>query len=321
MKTAACSNEPQSMHGTLLVIAGPTGVGKTELSLSLAERLGSPIINADSRQLYREIPIGTAAPTPAELARVQHYFVGTHSVTEDYNAGQYERDALSLLEQLFLTHDTIVLTGGSMLYIDAVCRGFDDIPQASSALRQQVQEQYRAQGIGWLQTEVERLDPDYYAIVDQQNPQRLLHALEVTLAAGKPYSAYRTGAKKTRSFRIIKVLLTRDRSELYARIDKRVDSMLAQGMEEEARRVYPLRACNALHTVGYNELFSYFDGSISREEAIRLIKQNSRHYAKRQLTWYRSADDIHPFDLSQDTPEHILTNILALTQQQNTPLS
>ena len=281
---------------TLLVIVGPTGVGKTEFVLRLAERIGCPIVNADSRQIYKEIPIGTAAPTAAEQARVPHYFVGTRSVMEDYSAGQYERDCLALLDELRqrpnATEPFAILTGGSMMYIDAVCKGLDDIPSVSAEIRAEVQQAYRDGGLTWLQAEVARIDPAYWSVVDQQNPQRLMHCVEVTRAAGKPYSLFRqkdqTGARAERPFKIEKIGLERPREELYERINRRVDAMMAAGLEEEARRVYPMREHNSLQTVGYRELFDYFDGKISREEALRLIKQNSRHYAKRQMTWFRA---------------------------------
>lgn len=299
---ALCSDIPS--HGaeqrpTLLVLTGPTGVGKTELGLRLAEYLHTPVINADSRQIYREIPIGTAAPTAEEQQRVRHYFVGTHSLTEDYNAGQYERDVLDLTGELFRTHRTLLLTGGSMLYIDAVCKGLDDIPAATPALRKAIAEDYRTRGLGWLQDEVRQADPDYWAEVDQQNPQRLLHCLEVCRTTGGTFSSYRRQAQAERPFRIIKIGLTRERSSLYGRINRRVEQMMEAGLEEEARRVYPLRRHNSLQTVGYRELFAYFDGTCSREEAVALIQQNSRHYAKRQLTWYRRDGDMHWFPLDE----------------------
>lgn len=292
------------MH-KLLVIVGPTGVGKTAYVLRLAEQYGCPIVSADSRQIYKEIPIGTAAPTAEEQARVPHYFVGTRSVTEDYSAGQYERDCMEVLNQLMTAHEQAslpddrpfaILTGGSMMYVDAVCKGFDDIPSVSAEIRDAVRQGYKDGGLAWLQAEVQRADPDYWATVDQQNPQRLMHCLEVTRAAGKPYSSFRrkeqSGATVARPFLIEKIGLQRSREELYDRINRRVDQMLAAGLEDEARRVYPLRHHNSLQTVGYRELFDYFDGKTDREEAIRLIKQNSRHYAKRQMTWFRANPDI-----------------------------
>ncbi len=291
---------------TLLVLLGPTGVGKTNLSIELAEHLGSPIISCDSRQVYRELPIGTAAPTADEQARVQHYFIGTHSITDSYNAGQYEADALALLEQLFVKHDTLLMVGGSMLYIDAVCRGLDDIPHVSPATRQQVQSDYAAGGIEALQAELQTRDPAYFAEVDKQNPQRLMHAIEICRETGKPFSSFRTGEKKQRPFRIIKVGLNRDRAELYERINLRVEQMLETGLEAEARAVYPHKHLNSLNTVGYKELFPYFDGEYSRDEAVRLIKQDSRHYAKRQLTWFNRDAEIHWFNPAQTTVEQIL---------------
>ncbi len=291
---------------TLMVLLGPTGVGKTDLSLSLAEHLGSPIISCDSRQVYRELPIGTAAPTADEQARVQHYFIGTHSITDSYNAGQYESDALALLEQLFKEHDTLLMVGGSMLYIDAVCRGLDDIPHVSPATRQQVQSDYAAGGIEALQAELQALDPAYFAEVDKQNPQRLMHAIEICRETGKPFSSFRTGEKKQRPFRIIKVGLNRNRAELYERINLRVEQMLEAGLEAEARAVYAHKHLNSLNTVGYKELFPYFDGEYSRDEAVRLIKQDSRHYAKRQLTWFNRDTEIHWFNPEQTTVEQIL---------------
>lgn len=282
----------------VLVITGPTGVGKTELTLRVAETFGCPIVSADSRQIYREIPIGTAAPTVEELARVPHYFIGTKSVTEEYSAGMYERDCLELLsvlsrQQSDSSRPFAILTGGSMLYIDAVCKGFDDIPAVKPEVREAVRNGYAEQGLAWLQTETERLDKAYWEVVDRQNPQRLMHCLEVTLSAGKPYSVFRKQAQTKRDFAIVKVALERPREELYERINNRVEAMLAAGLEAEARAVYPLRHLNSLQTVGYRELFDYFDGKTSREEAIRLIKQNSRHYAKRQMTWFRADKTIH----------------------------
>ena len=296
--------------GTLLVITGPTGVGKTELTLRLAERFGCPIVSADSRQIYKEIPIGTAAPTADELVRVKHYFVGTKSVTEDYSAGQYERECLSLLRDIGERGERApfaILTGGSMLYIDAVCKGFDDIPSVREEVRKAVREGYKTGGLEWLQAEVERLDKDYWEQVDRQNPQRLMHCLEVTLSAGKPYSSFRKMAQEKREFEIVKVALERPREVLYDRINKRVDAMLEAGLEEEARRVYPLRDYNSLQTVGYREMFDYFDGKTTREEAIRLIKQNSRHYAKRQMTWFRADKTIHWLDAEKDYEEQMDT--------------
>ena len=278
---------------TLLLILGPTGVGKTELSLRVAEHLGCPIVSCDSRQVFREIPIGTAAPTAAEQARVKHYFIGTRSITEDYNAGQYERDAIALLDDLFKQHDVVVMTGGSMLYADAVCNGLDDLPSVPFSIRASVKREYEKWGLSWLQSEVQRLDPAYWEEVDRQNPARLAHCVELSLTTGKPYSSLLTKAsgirskESERSFRIVKIGLERPRAELYARINERVKQMIADGLLDEAKRVYPQRRLTSLQTVGYKELFAYFDGEYDLNRAIELIQQNTRHYAKRQLTWFR----------------------------------
>ncbi|MBQ9340691.1 MAG: tRNA (adenosine(37)-N6)-dimethylallyltransferase MiaA [Paludibacteraceae bacterium] len=287
------------MKKTLIVLCGATGVGKTELSISLAKYIGSPILNADSRQIYRELPIGTAAPTAQEQALVPHYFVGTKSVRDPYNAGMYERDAIALLDELFHSHDALVMAGGAMMYIDAVCQGLDNIPQTPAELRNRITQQYQELGLYWLQEEVKQYDPGYFAtMADNRNPQRLIHALEVSMAAGQPYSSFRTATHKQRPFNIIKLELTRPREELYDRINRRVDMMLQDGLEDEAHRVYHLRHLNSLQTVGYKEMFDYFDGTINLNEATRLIKQNSRHYAKRQMTWFRRDNDICRIDLS-----------------------
>ena len=290
---------------TLVLIQGPTGVGKTELALRVAEHLGCPIINCDSRQIYREIPVGTAAPTAAEQARVRHYFVGTHSVDEDYSAGQYERDVLSLLDSVFKEHDVAILTGGSMLYADAVCKGLDDLPSVSPEVRDCVSHGFEQGGLAWLQDEVQRLDPDYWQIVDRQNPARLRHCIELSIVAGKPYSSLRTNNSKERPFRIVKVGLDRPRAELYARVNERVRQMMADGFLEEAKAVYAKRKLNSLQTVGYKELFGYLDGDYDLERAIELIQQNTRHYAKRQLTWLRRDKDIHWLDARDEYEKNI----------------
>lgn len=293
---------------TLLLIVGPTGVGKTELSLRVAEHFGCPILNCDSRQIYRGIPIGTAAPTEAEQARVKHYFVATRELEEDYNAGQYERDALALLEELFATHEVVVMTGGSMLYADAVCNGLDDLPNVPTEIRAEVMAKGRmanGEGLKWLQAEVQRLDPDYWQEVDQQNPARLAHCVELCMTTGKAYSSLRTNTRKERPFRIIKIGLERPRAELYARIDRRVVQMVKEGLIEEARSVYPKRRLNSLQTVGYRELFAHFDGEYDLNRAIELIQQNTRHYAKRQMTWFRRDKDIHWLNANDDYEKNI----------------
>ncbi len=290
---------------TLVVILGPTGVGKTELSLRLAEEYGCPIVSADSRQIYSDLPIGTAAPSPEEQARVKHYFIGCKQLTETYNAGQYTRDCRALLNQLFLTHERVVMVGGSMMYIDAVCKGLDDIPDIPQSIRQQVREQYAESGLEWLQAEVERLDPEYWNEVDRQNPQRLMHCLEVCHASGKPYSNFRVSGVGNRvaenDFDIEYRMVERPRAELYERINLRVHKMIEAGLLNEARTALEkvgamengvlkdeIELPNSLNTVGYKELLPYFKGEYTLNRAIELIQQNSRHYAKRQMTWWRS---------------------------------
>ncbi len=285
---------------TLLLILGPTGVGKTELSLRVAEHLQSPILSCDSRQIYRAIPIGTAAPTADELARVRHYFIGTHALEQTYNAGQYEHDALELMEKLFQSHDTLVMTGGSMLYADAVCNGLDDLKTV-----ERTTVNLREKGLEWLQSEVQRLDPDYWERVDRNNPARLAHCVEICYATGKPYSSLLTHTVKERPFRIVKIGLERPREELYDRINRRVNRMIADGLEQEARAVYPLRKLNSLQTVGYRELFAYFDGEYDLARAIELIQQNSRHYAKRQMTWFRRDKTIHWLNANEPYEKNI----------------
>lgn len=282
---------------TLIVVIGPTGVGKTELSLQLAEEYGCPIVNADSRQIYRDLPIGTAAPTAEEQARVKHYFVGCKELTETYNAGQYARDCKALLETLFNQYDTVVMAGGSMMYIDAVCKGLDDIPDVPDEVRCTLREEYAEKGLLWLQTEVQRLDPAYWAEVDQQNPQRLMHCLEICRVSGKPFSAFRKNRELTpeeRGFDVEYRLVERPREELYQRINLRVHKMIEAGLLEEARNAFQKTGVrdgrelpNSLNTVGYKELLPYFKGEYPLERAIELIQQNSRHYAKRQMTWWR----------------------------------
>ena len=297
---------------TLVLILGPTGVGKTELSLRVAEHYGCPILNCDSRQVFKSIPIGTAAPTEAEQARVKHYFIATRALEEDYNAGQYERDALRVLDDLFRTHEVVVMTGGSMLYADAVCYGLDELPAVPAAIRRSVQESYEKHGLTWLQAEVQRLDPNYWEEVDQQNPARLAHCVELSLTTGKPYSSLRTNTRVQRPFRIVKVALERPREELYDRINRRVLQMIEEGLVEEARSVYPKRHLNSLQTVGYRELFACFDGEYDLNKAIELIQQNTRHYAKRQMTWFRRDEDIHWLKANDDYEKniHIIDHLL-----------
>ena len=285
---------------TLIVLIGPTGVGKTELSLRLAEAFRTCILSADSRQLYADLPIGTAAPTPEQLARVKHYFVGTLRLTDYYSAAQYEADALRLLGELFATHSTVVLTGGSMMYVDAVCKGIDDIPTVDADTRQLLLQKYETEGLDRLCAELRLRDPEYYRVVDLKNPKRVIHALEICYMTGRTYTSFRTRTAKERPFRILKVGLTRDREELYDRINRRVDQMMDDGLLDEARRVYPLRACNSLNTVGYKELFKYIDGEWTLPFAVEKIKQNSRIYSRKQMTWFKRDADIRWFHPDQE---------------------
>ena len=285
---------------TLIVLIGPTGVGKTELSLRLAETFRTCILSADSRQLYADLPIGTAAPTPEQLARVKHYFVGTLRLTDYYSAAQYEADALRLLGELFATHSTVVLTGGSMMYVDAVCKGIDDIPTVDADTRQLLLQKYETEGLERLCAELRLRDPEYYRVVDLKNPKRVIHALEICYMTGRTYTSFRTRTAKERPFRILKVGLTRDREELYDRINRRVDQMMDDGLLDEARRVYPLRACNSLNTVGYKELFKYIDGEWTLPFAVEKIKQNSRIYSRKQMTWFKRDADIRWFHPDQE---------------------
>ena len=283
------------MKPVLVVLLGPTGVGKTELSLSLAEFLHTPIVNADSRQLYRDIPIGTAAPTPQELQRVKHYFVGTLELTDYYSAAQYEADALSLLKTLYQQTPYALMSGGSMMYLDAVCKGIDDIPTVDKDTRKTMLEKYESEGLERLCQELKLLDPDYYDIVDRKNPKRVIHALEICYMTGKTYTSFRTRQPKERPFDILKIGLRREREELYERINRRVDDMIAHGLIDEARRVLPFRHTNALNTVGYKEMFNYLDGTWTLETAVEKIKQNTRIYSRKQMTWFRRDDSIRWF--------------------------
>lgn len=271
----------------LIVITGPTGVGKTATAIAVAQALHCDIINADSRQVYRGIPIATAAPTAEELAQVPHHFVACKELDESYNAWQYEQDVLSLLPSLWSRADHVVMCGGSMMYVDAVCNGIDDMPDVQPQVRQAVKRQLAEQGLASLVAELQRLDPAYAAIVDPKNPARVCHAVELCRQTGVPYSTLRTGQRKSRPFEIVKVGLTLERHQLYERINRRVDAMISSGLEAEARRVLALRHLQSLHTVGLREMFAYLDGTIDRATAIARIKRNTRVYAKKQLTWFR----------------------------------
>lgn len=283
-----------------MVIAGPTAVGKTDTCLKIAKIFQTEIISSDSRQFYREPLIGTAKPSEAELATVPHHFINTLSIHDEYDVKKFEKDTLNLLHDLFQKHDLVLMTGGSGLYIDAVCYGFDDIPDIDPSIRMTLNSDYEKMGIGFLQKELEKYDPDYFRMVDTNNPQRLIRALEVYRGTGKPFSSFRKKKVNVRDFNIIKIGLEREREELYQRIDQRMDLMISQGLFEEAESFLPYRDLNALQTVGYTEIFGYLQGDYDKEEAVRLLKRNSRRYAKRQLTWFKRYPDIkwfHPSDI------------------------
>lgn len=284
---------------TLIVVIGPTGVGKTDLSIEIAEHYGCPIISADSRQIYRDIKIGTAAPTAEQLSRVKHYFVHTLGLDEYYSAAQYETDVLQLLDTLFLTHDTVVMTGGSMMYIDAVTKGIDDIPTISDEVRNELKYRLETEGLDVLCAELERLDPEYYNIVDRKNHKRVVHALEICYQTGGTYTSLRTNTRKERPFRIVKIGLRREREELFSRINQRVDQMMADGLMDEAERVYSLRHLNSLNTVGYKELFHVIAGEWELGMAIERIKKNTRVYAKKQMLWFSKDPQIMWFDANE----------------------
>lgn len=283
---------------TLYVLLGPTAVGKTELALQIAEKLGSPILNCDSRQIYRGMEIGTAAPT-AEQQRVKHYFVGTHDIGSYYSAAQYEQDVLSLMERLKSSHRSLLLTGGSMMYLDAVCNGIDDIPSVDAEVRETLRERLTNGGIDEMRNELRLLDPEYYYSADTRNPKRVVHALEVCYTTGRAYSSFLTKERKQRPFHIVKIGLKRERKELFERINSRVDAMMDAGLLDEARRLYPFRHENALNTVGYKELFLYLDGEWELPFAVEKIKKNTRDYAKKQMTWFAHDNEIQWFHPDQ----------------------
>lgn len=272
--------------GTLIVVTGPTGVGKTDIAIRLAREFGTEIISADSRQIYRDIPIGTAAPTPEQLAEVKHHFVGILDLDEYYSAAQFEEDVMRLLPELFVRSPYVVMCGGSMMYIDAVCKGIDNIPTISDGIRAAVAKRLADLGADAMREELKRLDPEYYAQVDLNNMKRVVHAIEICEQAGMPYSRLRTGVAKQRPFRILKIGLTLPRAELFDRINRRVVKMIDSGLVEEARKVYPMRHLNSLNTVGYKELFAWMDGTMDYDTAVARIQKNTRVYAKKQLTWY-----------------------------------
>ena len=289
---------------TLYVLLGPTAVGKTELALQMAEELGSPILNCDSRQIFRGMEIGTAAPTKAQQQRVRHYFVGTHDIGDYYSAAQYEQDVLSLIDKLGGKHESLLLTGGSMMYLDAVCNGIDDIPSVDAEVRETLRHRLEGGEIDEMRNELRLLDPDYYHSADTRNPKRVVHALEVCYTSGRPYSSFLTKERKPRPFRIVKIGLRRERQELFERINRRVDMMMEEGLLDEVRRLYPLRKENALNTVGYKELFRYLDGEWELPFALEKIKKNTRDYAKKQMTWFAHDSEIqwfHPANVKIST--------------------
>ena len=295
---------------TLIVITGPTAVGKTQLTLELAKHYGIPVINADSRQIYKELKIGTASPTEEQLKQVRHYFVGSKSINEYYNASMYEQEVMQLLESLFTTSPVQMLSGGSMMYIDAVCNGIDDIPTIREDIRTEMKRRYQEEGLEALCEDLKKLDPEHYETVDRQNYRRVIHALEICYQTGKTYTSFRKQTKKERPFKIVKIGLNRNREELYKRINQRVDDMMAQGLLDEARAMTPYREVNALNTVGYKELFDYMDGRWSLEEAVERIKGNTRRYARKQLTWYKRDENIRWFH--PDQQQEILNYISLL---------
>ena len=283
----------------LIVLTGPTAVGKTAVSLDIAKHFGIPVINADSRQIFKELRIGTARPTEEEMQEVKHYFVGTLGIEDYYSASLYEQQVLELLEKEFQSHDYALLSGGSMMYIDAVCDGIDDIPTIDDHTRETMKRRLKDEGLEALVEELKRLDPEYYKIVDRQNPRRVVHALEICVMTGQTYTSFRKRSKKERPFRIIKIGLDRPREDLYNRINARVDQMMSDGLLDEVKQLYPKKELNALNTVGYKELFDYLDGRWPLEEAVERIKGNTRRYARKQLTWYKKDEQIrwfHPDD-------------------------
>lgn len=297
---------------TLIVITGPTAVGKTELSLRLAEHLHCPIINADSRQIYKGIEIGTAAPTEEEMKRVKHYFVHTKELDEYYSAAQFEEDVMTLLcgeNGLFAQHDTVVMSGGSMMYIDAVCNGIDDIPTIDDETRNLIKHRFETEGLEPLLAELRLLDPEYYEVVDKKNHKRVVHALEICYMTGQTFTSFRTKTRKSRPFDIKKIALRREREELFTRINRRVDVMMQQGFMDEAKRVYPLRSLNSLNTVGYKELFNVISGEWELQMAVERIKKNTRVYAKKQMTWFKKDEHVEWIDVDKMNVEEIISRL------------
>ena len=310
--TATIATTMSSKQPTLIVIVGPTGSGKTSLAVTLARHYSAPIISTDSRQFYRGLPIGTAQPTAEELSLAEHHFIADREVDDDFNSGRYEQEALARLDELFKRHDVVIAVGGSGLYIQALCEGMDNLPEANDELRQSLKQRLESEGIEPLFEELRRLDPAFAEVVDRHNPARIMRALEVCITSGKPYSHQRKGERQQRPFRIVKIGTDLPRDVLYERINLRVDMMISEGLEAEARAMLPKRELNSLQTVGYREMFDYFDGNSSLDEAIELIKRNSRRYAKRQMTWFRRDAEIAWFSPHDIEPiiSHIDAKIL-----------
>jgi len=292
----------------LVVITGPTAIGKTSLAIELALKLHTEIISVDSRQFYKELKIGTASPTPQQLQLVNHHFVDHLSIEDYYNASMFEVEANKKIVELFDHHNQVVATGGSGLYIDALCYGIDELPTVDPELRKNLLEKYKKEGIASIRQQLKKLDPRYYSMVDLKNPNRILKGIEVSIMTGKPYSSLLTREKQSRGYNVIKIALTMNREDLYARINDRVDKMIEWGLVEEARSLFPVKHLNALNTVGYKELFAHFEGAISLDKAIELIKRNTRHYAKRQISWFKRDPSIKWFDIKRK--DEIMTYIL-----------
>lgn len=301
------------MNKYLILIAGPTAVGKTQLSLSIAEQYKTDIISCDSRQFYKEMCIGTAVPNADELSKIKHHFIQNLSIKDNYSIGQFERDALAKIEALHKNNNVIVMVGGSGMYIDAVCKGLDDFPTVPESIRKELNLRHKNEGLDALKEELIKLDPDYHELVDSSNPYRIIRAIEVCIVSGKPFSSFRKQQIKKRNFKTVKIILNREREELYSRINKRVDEMMTEGLLEEVKKLYDHKDCNALQTVGYKELFAYFDGEWDLETAIEEIKKNTRRYAKRQMTWFRRDPSNHFFkpENKSEIMAHLKKNIIS----------
>ena len=307
--------EPSAMNSpTLIVIAGPTAIGKTAAAIQLAQHFNTVILSADSRQFYREMSIGTAKPTVVELTAVQHYFINSHSIIEPFSVGDFEQQGLALLDKLFKTHSTVILVGGSGLYIKAICEGFDNIPSADEGVREKLNLELEEKGLAYLQEKLKTADPEYYTEVDINNPQRVIRALEVFESTGNPFSSYRVANTNTRPFNIIKIALDMPRELLYNRINQRVDIMMEEGLLDEVKSLMPYRHLNALNTVGYSEIFDYLDRKIDLAAAVEKIKQNTRRFAKRQLTWFRKDKDFHWVEANENLHKNLFDYLLQQLQ-------